>query len=639
MHDDDRALGLDTEITRRDFFNATRLGAGATLLTLGMPAWVRAMAAPQAAGATADAWTGYGGVGDYARANGNTRAVLDAAHEVAKNTYRALPPQTIDTGEVYDVVIVGGGISGLTAAYTIAKAAGGTKRVLVLDNHGMFGGAAKQNEFLVKGQRLVGPQGSNDFGVPRAGSKSLSDEVWTDAGLPREFQFQDVDPALGGLRIPLDNYAHMDGVNEQQVDVGYFFDAASGGAARPQWIRNIWQHDLEGTPWSDDVKRDLIRWRTTNGETTDAFRRSLDTMTYAQYLEGVMHLRPEVTPVVAPIVGLINGGAPDAVSAFAAAQIGMPGVSRVRSKTGPLPMSFPGGNAAFPQHLVKYLVPDAISGPVGLEGVHTGRVNFAALDRAGQPTRIRLDATVVQVEHANTSASGEGVSVAYLKNGRIYRVAGRTAIMASGGMMTRRVLADLPAPLASAYAEFIHAPALVVNVALTNWRFLAKLGVSSCRWFDNEFGFSCNIRRPMVIGKTPPPMNPDQPTVLTFYMGLYAAGKTLAEQSSWGRQMLVTRTYADYERLIRRHMTRLFASAGFDARADIAGIVLNRWGHARVLQPPGFYYGRDGQPAPREVVAKGYGRIAIGHAELNGHQSATGAMDQGRRTALQVLAL
>lgn len=636
--DDDRALGLDTNITRRDFFNASLIGAGATLLTLNAPSWLRGFAPGSTVEAAAgDSWTGYAGTGDYARSNGNTRPVLDAAHRVAKDAYKTLPRTTIETGETYDVVIVGGGISGLTAAYTVAKAAGRTKRVLVLDNHAIFGGAAKQNEFIVNGQRLVGPQASNDFGVPRAGSKSLSDEVWTDFGLPREFQFQDVDPALGGLRIPLDNYAHMDGVNETQVDIGYFFDAQSGGTSRAMWINNIWQHDLAGTPWSDDIKRDLLKWRNTNGDTSAEFRRSLDTMTYAQYLEGTMKLRPEVTAFVAPIVGLINGASPDAVSAFASSQIGMPGVSRVRSKTGPLPMSFPGGNAAFPQHFVKWLVPDAISGEVGLEGVHTGRVDFAALDRKDQPTRIRLGATVVRVEHAKAASDGDQVQVAYERDGKLYRVMARRVVMASGGMMNRKVLADMPADLSQAYGEFVHAPALVVNVALTNWRFLAKLGVSSCRWFDDTFGFSCNIRRPMVIGKTPPPMNPNQPTVLTFYMGLQSAGKTLAEQASWGRQMLGTRSYADYERIIRRHMTRLFASAGFDARKDIAGIVLNRWGHARVLQGPGFYYGRNGQPAAREVIAKGYGRIAIGHSELNGHQSATGAMDQGRRVGNLVL--
>jgi spermidine dehydrogenase len=86
----------------------------------------------------------------------------------------------------------------------------------------------------------------------------------------------------------------------------------------------------------------------------------------------------------------------------------------------------------------------------------------------------------------------------------------------------------------AAFAEFQHAPALVVNVALTHWRFLRQLSAPCCRWFDDEFGFSCNIRRTMVTGAPLPPMHPDQPTVLTFYMGLYAPGRPLAEQVAAG---------------------------------------------------------------------------------------------------------
>jgi spermidine dehydrogenase len=210
--------------------------------------------------------------------------------------------------------------------------------------------------------------------------------------------------------------------------------------------------------------------------------------------------------------------------------------------------------------------------------------------------------------------------------------------MASGGGMSRTVLADMPPDMAAAYTSFLHAPALVVNVALTNWRFLHKLGAPCVRWFDDEFGFSCNIRRPMVMdGRIPKPMTPDDPTVLTFYMGLHTRSRNAAEQIQFGRTRLLETSYADYERLIRRKMTAMFGGAGFDARRDIAGIILNRWGHARLVQPPGFYYGRDGHPSAREIVAKGYGRIAIGHSELGGHQSATGAMGQGQRAAREAL--
>lgn len=627
--DDD--LGLDTRITRKDFLNATLLGAGGLLFSTVAPGLARAAAQ------SADDWTGFGGTGDYAKSNGNTKAVLDAAHRVRNGEYARLPANTIDTGEIYDVVVIGGGIAGLSVAYTIAKTTNRTRTCLVLENHPIFGGGAKQNEFLVNGVRLVGPQASNQFGVPGATGTSITSESWRDFGLPRSFAYQDVDPSVGGLRIPLDNYAHMDGVNETQVDVGYFFDSKSGGAAKPTWLRNIWANDLADTPFAPEVRADIVRWRRTSGESTDEFRRKLDTMTYAQYLEGVLKLRPEATAFAAPIVGLINGAGPDAVSAFASAQIGMPGVARARGANGPLPQSFPGGNSAFARHFVKYLVPDGISGAPGLEGVHNGRVDFAALDRKGQAARIRVGATVVRVEHAQSAADGEHVSVAYALNGRTYRTRARSVVVAAGGAMARAVLADMPAEIRTAYATFQHAPALVVNVALSNWQFLHKLGAPCARWFDDDFGFSCNIRRPMLTGGALAPMRPSDPTVLTFYMGLYAPGRSIAEQVAAGRKRLIETSYADFERLIRRHMTRLFASGGFDARRDIAGIVLNRWGHARVVQPPGFYYGTNGQPAAREVVAKGYGRIAMGHSELGGHQSATGAMGQGQRAAQQAL--
>jgi spermidine dehydrogenase len=143
----------------------------------------------------------------------------------------------------------------------------------------------------------------------------------------------------------------------------------------------------------------------------------------------------------------------------------------------------------------------------------------------------------------------------------------------------------------------------------------------------------------MTAGSFQPRLDPDQPVVLTFYTGIYEAGKSTNEQGEAGRQKLLNTSYAEYERLIRKQMTTLFAETGFRASSDIAGIVLNRWGHARIIQPPGFYYGMNGKLSPRQVVERGYGRIAIAHSELNGHQSATGALAQGKRAAEQVLSL
>src|SRR5260370_22790207 len=71
-----------------------------------------------------------------------------------------------DTGESYDLVIVGGGISGLAAAHYFRKAAGDKARVLILDNHDDFGGHAKRNEFRAGNRTILGYGGAYSIESP-----------------------------------------------------------------------------------------------------------------------------------------------------------------------------------------------------------------------------------------------------------------------------------------------------------------------------------------------------------------------------------------------------------------------------------------------------------------------------------------
>ncbi len=597
-------------IIRRDFLNRTLLGAGAALLKMPAPAFA------------ADTYTGYAGVGDYARSNGDPWPVVEAGHKLRDGSYKPSGHNVNDTGEQFDLIVVGGGLSGLGGAYYYHKATGGSRRCLILENHAMFGGHCKQNEFLVDGHRLIGPQASNDFGVPRQGSGGQMDQLFTELKIPREFEWVPLEPAPDSaaerLRIPRDNYSHMDGINDTQVDVGYFF----GG----KWVKNIFANNLDGAPFPDNIKRDLMKWRTTTGG-SEQVQRDLDSITYKQYIEERLGLSPEVTKFAEPVVGLICGASPDAVCARAAHTLVRP----LNSAPG---ISFPGGNTTFARHLVKALIPDSIYGNANFFEVLGNSVNFKALDVKNARTRIRLGATVIRVEH-----EGSGVAVTYEQGGKLYRSRGRAVLAASAGWANRHVIADLPEALRAAYDEFIYAPALSVNVALRNWRIMYKLRAPAIRYFDGDFGWSCNIRQPMAAGAVTPPLHPDKPIVLTFYTGLCEAGRPAKEQGEEGRKKLLATSYADYEFAIRKQLRTMFEAVGFDASADIAGIVLNRWGHARIIQPPGFYYGMNGRPSPRQIVERGFGRIAIAHSELNGHQSATGALAQGKRGGEQLAAL
>lgn len=614
------------DIIRRDFLNGALLGLGSSLLNAAAPGADKTRSPEQGA---ADQWTGYGGVGDYSASNGNTWPVMNAAHKLRDGAYRRNGTDVIDTGEHFDLIVVGGGLSGLGAAYYFQKATIRKKSCLLLENHPIFGGECKQNEFQVSGHRLIAPQGSNNFAIPAQGSGTEMDRVFTELNIPRSYSFQQWSDSLKPIRFPLDNYANLDGLNDTQVDIGYFFDR-SMGAEKPVWIRNVFGNNLDGTPYSPEVKRDLLRWRNTAGASEEQ-KRLLDTITYKDYLERVMGYSPQVTKFIEPFTGLITGVSPDAVSARVGHQF-------VEPTNAHLGISFPGGNTTFARHLVKYLIPSSISGELNFDGVLNNAVHFQALDQISSPTRIRLGATVIGVEHERPEVSNSDVLVTYEKDGKLYRAKGKAVSIASGGWIAKYVLRDCPADIRNAYSQFVYAPALIVNVALTNWRFLYKLNVAACRWFNDGFGFSCNIRRSMVAGSYNPPLHPDQPIVLTFYLGLYTPGRTASEQGVLGRTKLLATSYADYEQRVREQMSVLFSATGFSAENDIAGIILNRWGHARLVQPPGFYYGQNGKPSPREIVQKGYGRIAIGHSELNGHQNATGALMQGKRAAEQVMA-
>jgi spermidine dehydrogenase len=298
--------------------------------------------------------------------------------------------------------------------------------------------------------------------------------------------------------------------------------------------------------------------------------------------------------------------------------------------------SFPGGNDGFSRYLIKALIPNAINGRDTFNDIINGPVNFKALDSQENVISLRLRATVVRVEHTSTQIKSDHVLITYVKAGKVYKLKARTVVMASAGWTNRSVVRDLPDEYKKAYKQFYYSPVLVANVAVTNWRFLYKLGLTACRWFRG-FGFSCNIRQPMIIGDHRPPFHPDKPAVLTFYVPLHYPGLPVHEQGAKGRKEILSKSFLDYEQEIREQMARLFKGSGFNPRDDIAGIILNRWINAYINPQPGFYFGNNSEPAPYGVILNRFGRIAFGHSELNGHQHWVGAIEEGRSAARKVL--
>ena len=624
----DRRLGMGAPITRRDFIGSTLVGAGATLLSGCAPL----AATPQAVQPRGlHPWDGYGGVGDYATSNGNTQAVMDAAHVLRDGGQAGALAAASPTGETFDLVVVGGGFGGLAAAFQFHAGIDG-RTCLVLDNHPVFGGEAKENEFSVGGYRLFGPQGSNGF-MPPVGRTTLSDDVWRAVGMPMEYEFADADETFD-LRLAHDSYDAMFW-GEPHLDVGHYFRDGNGG----RWVKNIWEDGLARTPWSEPLRRDMLR-AFTGKETAHAMEGLgpwLDAMSYRDYLVRELKLHPGVADHIDPVLAIANYGfGCDVISAYGAYLLQLPGMkgyfaadtydfSQIKI------MSFPGGNTTYARYIVKHLIPDSIPGR-GLTNIAHGRIDFDALDRRGSPTRLRLGATAIDVRH-----EGDGVRVTYLRDGRAEQVRAHTVAIAASGQMARRIVADMPEPVRANYAQFHHGAVLVVNVALNNWRFLHRLGIGAGRWYDG-FGFVGSIRAPMKVGGMTAPYHPDLPMVMTFYVPFYTPGLDIDAQARIARAELLAKPYLDYEREIRTHMNELFGSAGFDARRDIAGIILNRWGHAYIAPQPGFYFGGENGEGLTAPMKQGHGRIFYGHSELGWRMNYRNAITEGGRAGEQAAA-
>ena len=109
----DKELGLDRAITRRDFIYGSSLLLGGTLAGAGHAQ----VSGPEYGFDVGGDWYGPGGTGDYRASHGNTPELLRAAHEIRTGRFDETPLAAVDSGERFDLVIVGGGFAGLAAAH------------------------------------------------------------------------------------------------------------------------------------------------------------------------------------------------------------------------------------------------------------------------------------------------------------------------------------------------------------------------------------------------------------------------------------------------------------------------------------------------------------------------------------------
>lgn len=652
-------------MTRRDLVNGMMVTAGTIALAGPLASCSSASdsgaAGPKNIPGTLDSsWTGPGGVGDYAKANGNTHETVNAAHAVRDRALEIANPPAVS--EKYDLIIVGGGISGLASAYYYLKERP-DDRVLLVENNPIFGGEAKQNEIEVDGYRLHAPQGSNMCVWPATAAENLNffwHKAWRELGIPMGNE-PDAPTWIDAPNMPLpkNHYSAMMVVRERWPQAHFFPDPEKPGKLKK--AMNPWENGYQDLPFSEEAKRELVmvdNYRVKKPDGYPDIETWLDTMTYKEFLTNVVGVtQQEVFDYLSPQIAAYGTGLGcESVSATAARDFLAPGTNtqeeldevvnrRKHDATRFEPVSFPGGNGGIARYFVKKLIPEAIAGGYNLKDITYGKVNWDALDRSGQPLRIRCRSTAVDVHHEGPPETAETVSVTYIDNGtgEIRRVAGRRVIMCTGQWVNKYIVTDAPEDLREAMDQFNHAPMLILNVAVRNWKFIEKLGAPALRWYDG-IGWFTNLRAPMSVDGEHMPMEPDKPAILTFYIPYWNFAKNIDFENTpvrahciTSRQALFDMSFEEIETKIREQLSNTFSEYGFDHERDIAAIVANRWGHAYVVPEVGFFYGKDGTPAPKDIVSKGFGRIRFGHSEVSGIQLWPKACGEGERAAKQVL--
>src|SRR3984893_5618629 len=365
---------MNPPITRRDFLGSTVLASGAALLEGWTPADLVA---------TGDDWTGYGGVGEYRGSNGNTFEVLRAGHQMRDRRHDPLPRDTIDTGEIYDCVVVGGGISGLAAALFFQRHAGPNKSCLVLENHPIFGGEAKQNEFEVDGKRLIAHQGSAIYLVPYPHSFTARfyDSIGLHAPKLTYQKWSGAEPAMALGRTPYDSL----GLSRGQY--GFWF-GSKFGRTPGMWLLDPLGKQMHGAPVAEDTRKELQRWFSGKAAEEakfdlpkyegDAASRRLDAMSLEQhYIEPFGISQETIRRFLSPVEGGGSGLGPDALSAYCdyAADLLHP----FDDGSGEAVQMFPGGNTTIARLMMKTLLPEAIDGPLSVDGVSRGTVKSQTL--------------------------------------------------------------------------------------------------------------------------------------------------------------------------------------------------------------------------------------------------------------------
>jgi len=630
----DQLLGMDRAITRRDFLNGIAAGAS---VAVGAPLLAAAAqsAAQDAPGYYPPLLTGL---------RGNHPGSFEDAHALRDGKRW---PAATDSGEEYDLIVVGAGISGLAAAHFHRANTQGKSRILILDNHDDFGGHAKRNEFDLSGHLNLLNGGTLEIDSPRPYGPIA-------AGLLTTL----------GIDVPklAKTTQHLDYYQRQGLLSGVFFDQETFGADKLAVglgqlpLREF----LAQTPLSESARTAIVQIQEgaidyLPGLSSDDKKQRLSRISYEAFLRDLVHVEPAVLNYYhARTMGEWGVGT-DAVSALDCWGFGLPGFQGMKLAKGSIRrmgftpagyadtggsfrLHFPDGNATIARLLVRNLIPDAVPG-TSAEDVVTARVNYSRLDREAAPVRLRLNSIVIRARHLGDPKSAQQVEITYLRGGRAFTARARGTVLAGYNMMIPYLCPELPATQKAALHKLIKTPLVYTSVALRNRQAFDALKVHRV-YAPSGYHTYFHLNPHVNIGGYVSPRAASQPILLHMVRTPCKPGLTEHQQNLAGRDELLSTTFETFERNIRAQLARTLGAGGFEPARDITAITVNRWPHGYAPEyNPLFDPDVPDAERPHALGRAQFGRIAIANSDAGGGAYTDSAINQGHRAALELLRL